>query len=361
MGAESIHSPHSSETEGDPYEEFEVPPTELEEDMFGMAVCSLIRDTHDIFVHHGNASSRQWRLLTTLLLLLFCIGTQVFLLTKIKEFVSAKAVHDIRKAYDKFESIMYSKTSQTVNGGHRGIDGFYDSKKFAQLSADEQSSACRIPLSQPDFCFVVLLIWTLTCCGELRQCRFLFLSLVYNTKTCDSMSKAMKVIEDPLEPRSEDFLVESLTIYMKGMIIVLVVLPRLAITLALIWLGCRWLLATNNFSDLILNAVALEFILCLKDALYATLMTRKNKLDLSTTKVLPSNPKQPAGLSVFVGAVLWMLLASLWVIIYMGIPHMQGLQTILPEYRWDVQNVCSSWISWRYCVASVCPKAPTRA
>jgi len=44
----------------------------------------------------------------------------------------------------------------------------------------------------------------------------------------------------------------------------LVLLPRLLMSGVLLWLGCRWLLATPNFADLVLNAVALEFILTLK-------------------------------------------------------------------------------------------------
>ena len=46
---------------------------------------------------------------------------------------------------------------------------------------------------------------------------------------------------------------------MKAIITFLVLLPRFGIACYLLWLGCRWLTATNNFADLILNAVALEF------------------------------------------------------------------------------------------------------
>merc|ERR1712087_245535 len=146
-----------------------------------------------------------------------------------------------------------------------------------------------------------------------------------------------------------------------GKVIISIILAfRAYIALYLVWLGCRWLLATNSFSDLILNAVALEFILCLKDTLYATLMSRKNKHDVSTTKVLPGSPTRPAGVCVFVGTLLWMLVAVCWVLIYMGIPNAtQGLQTVLPDYRWDLREVCSSWVDWRYCVSAVCPESPT--
>ena len=42
---------------------------------------------------------------------------------KIKEFVSARAVHDIREAYDTYELAIYGEkhTTLTKHGNHRGI------------------------------------------------------------------------------------------------------------------------------------------------------------------------------------------------------------------------------------------------
>mmetsp|Transcript_80071 Transcript_80071/g.162039 ORF Transcript_80071/g.162039 Transcript_80071/m.162039 type:complete len:367 (-) Transcript_80071:95-1195(-) len=333
-------------------EEITEPCTELDEDMFGMVLCSMIRDSHDIFAVKGHVGGKAGRLATTVLLLVFCIATQIFLLTKVKLFVSAKAVHDIRQTYDAFEMNMYHKLTVTENGFHRGVDGTFDPSLFSSMTSEEQAGACRIPLSQPDFFFVVLLIWTLTCCRELKECIFLFRSLILQTRTCASMSSSLKCCEDGAT-EADDFYVDSLTSYMKFAIASGVILPRALITGVLTWLGCRWLLATDCFEDLILNAVALEFILHLKDTLYHTLMTRKNKLDLTTTKVLPATRRKPAGMHIFVGALVWMLVAAVWVCLYMGVPHkMQGMQTVLPDYKWDIADVCTPWVKLRYCVTN---------
>mmetsp|Transcript_45226 Transcript_45226/g.96615 ORF Transcript_45226/g.96615 Transcript_45226/m.96615 type:complete len:374 (-) Transcript_45226:36-1157(-) len=340
-------------------EEIDIPVTEFEEDMFGMVICSLVRDSRDMMAGNGHVPAKACRLLTTMMLLFFCIGIQTFLLLKVKQFVSAKAVHDIRAAYDKFEITMYMDTTLNANGKHRGVAGTFNASRFDELSADDQSAACRIPLSQPDFFFVILVIWTLTCCYELRQCIFLFRTLIFNTKTIPSMKDALKDFEDEAT-EGDDYLLDGLTVYMKVVIVTLVILPRALITMVLTWLGCRWLLATNNFADLILNAVALEFILTMKEMLYHTLMTRKNKGDVGTTKLRPAIQKENAGVFVFVGAALWIVVAAAWVALYMGIPHkMEGLQLVLPDYRWDVHEVCTAWVEWRYCVAEVCPASPS--
>jgi len=88
-----------------------------------------------------------------------------------------------------------------------------------------------------------------------------------------------------------------------------VLVPRTIITCLLLWLGCRWLLATNNFADLVLNAVALEFIL--------------------STKTMSPVKHEKASIWAFTGSMMWMFVAFAWVLVYTGIPHRtEGLQTV---------------------------------
>merc|ERR1719284_1191152 len=125
--------------------------------------------------------------------------------------------------------------------------------------------------------------------------------------------------------------VNGLTWAVKGTILVLVLLPRFVITCALLWLGCRWLAATNDFSDLVLNAVAFEFLLMLKELLYHTLVPARNKRDLKNTFIRPPSRLEPAGYWAFLNTFSLALVAAAWVLYYV-----YGFQTVLPEYRWDV-------------------------
>jgi len=337
-------------------EEFaSIPPIELEQDMFGASICMLMRDAHFISVGKGSLMVRYSRLFTTTLLLMVCICTQAFLLYKFKQFVTAKAVHDIRGAYDKFELTMYDNYTVTVNGNHRGV-GPFRSENFGKLSEDEQSSACRIPLSQPDFFFVILSIWSLTCAQQFKKVKEDWNSLIMNTKRCAQMKDSQTDMDGE---EGNMVLISSLTLSVKAAIIILVLVPRTLITGALLWLGCRWLLATNNFADLVLNAVALEFVLLLKDSLYLSLMSPRNKMDMANTQIKSPEDNEKASVWAFTGTVGWMFLSFAWVVAFMGIPHVvDGWQTVLPDYKWDVQHVCESWIKWRYCVQPPCPASP---
>merc|ERR1719474_140670 len=125
---------------------------------------------------------------------------------------------------------------------------------------------------------------------------------------------------------------------MKATLTVLVIIPRFAITMYLLWVGCRWLLATNNFADLILNAVALEFVLCLKDVMYLAIVSRRNML------IKPANATEPESMAVLIGTVAWAFIAAAWVLGFMGWPGRNGFQHVLVDFQWDVHEVCSAWI-----------------
>jgi hypothetical protein len=350
---DDIHRTNSEERQ------IRMPNDELEEDMFGMTTCALVLDFHNIAMSKSPRLERYLRLSTTLMLLALCVGVQIFLLYEIKRFVSAKAVRDIRLAYDAFEEHMYSELTLTQFGNHRGVDGTFDASQFASLDEDTQAAACRIPLSQPAFFFTVLFIWTITCFYELKQCISMFQSLIIAAGHTDTMRDALeKVAETDGNDGLQDYIIAYLTPAVKAAITLLVIIPRIGITLYLLWLGCRWLLATNSFENLILNAVALAFVLDLKEVLYFTLVPARNKLDLENTKIKPEQEFVTSGITDFTATIAWGIVAAMWVILYMGIPSapwpLNGLQEVLPDYKWDIHAVCNLWYKWRYCVEPPC-------
>jgi len=180
-----------------------------------------------------------------------------------------------------------------------------------------------------------------------------FQSLILHTETVESMTKSLKSTDDKT---NKTFVIAKLTRKVKMILVFLVFLPRIGITTYLLWLGCRWLLATNSFSNLIQNAVCLEFIICLKDTVYFVLVPHRNKVDLQNTKIPPRRRREKGSIMAFTRTLAWGLLAALWVWLYMGIPHVcDGLQAVLPGYKWDLHNTCEPWVSWRYCVDPPCP------
>ncbi|CAK0827702.1 unnamed protein product [Prorocentrum cordatum] len=72
-----------------------------------------------------------------------------------------------------------------------------------------------------------------------------------------------------------------------------VCLPKLLVAGLLWWFGAKWLANTVNFSELILNGVALAFVLEFDEVLYSVLMPRRTKTLICNFKPLPMPPRKP--------------------------------------------------------------------
>lgn len=310
----------------------------LPSDTYTLAIFSLIYDSHT----SAAGSLHICRIAQSAFLVCILIGIQLFVLAGIKIWACSKAVNDIRRVYDAFEVHMYGPerkhTTLDMHGDHRGRPAFFNSSNFDSLPASLKDEVCSIPFSQPPFFIVTLCIWTLTCFSEVKTCVELFYSLILRTPRLKSM-------RDALSPENENRrqVVQGLTTMVKTVICVCILIPRAGITFLLLWLGCRWLAATNNFMDLILNAVALEFILLMKDMVYGTLVPEWNKHDVERIEIAPPTRLEQPGHWALLGTVQWGALALVWVLIYVF-----SLQSVLPDYRWDVREVCNNWVRAQY-------------
>merc|ERR1740138_1344055 len=125
----------------------------------------MVRDLHHLTKESGSKhkSVRLARMLSACGLVLANIMIQLVILIYITKFAAARAVHNIRGAYDVFETTLYDNhISKTSNGWARGSDDlFFNPDLFAKLADDAKENACRIPLSQPGYSGLILFIWTL--------------------------------------------------------------------------------------------------------------------------------------------------------------------------------------------------------
>merc|ERR1711957_817943 len=64
----------------------------------------------------------------------------------------------------------------------------------------------------------------------------------------------------------------ALTRQTRSMLFSLVCLPKLAISIALLFLGYAWLSATTSFEDLLMNTVSMEFVLHIDELFFTTFL-----------------------------------------------------------------------------------------
>lgn len=330
-------------------------PGPLDEDTFSMAVVAVVRDCYFLVrFPHVSVCSRLTRMATVLLVIFMTLGFQVFLLTEIKRFVTAKAVHDIRVAYETFENFTYLCPEHPENcyklpncpaNCFRGLHSKRPNatvmfQRLAKMTEIQQANACRIPLSQPHFFCTVLFLWSISVLIEVRKTWNTTLRIM-TLPSVPSMESAIVYDNEEVAGMRSSTIV-GLTSYVKLFFLV-VQLIRVSIALYLLWIGCRWLLGTNSFSDLILNAVALEFVVCIKEMFYNALMPNRNKLDLENTMVPRYPAKIPPSFVTFIQTLLFIVMCLAW-----SVSYMLYFQQVLPNYNWDVHETCANYIKQRY-------------
>jgi len=264
-------------------------------------------------------------------------GLQGFFIFEAKRLVTPHNVVRARQIYGLFERTMYednagvSHTWNTSNGYPRGYDGYFNASNFNRLSDEDKELVCRVPLSQPFFLFGVLFIWSLTVLHHMRTTLNLFVRIIA-MDTLPTMDGALR-----RTPQGDEVL--GLTAWLKIAIVVFVQCPRVCMNSILLWLGARWLTATLGFGDLLLNALALEFILNLSYLLYNTMVPYNGKLLVQTTLIPHVHKHERENCCNMFG-----MFACGGIAMCLCITYMAFLQAVLPSYRWDVHIACEKFL-----------------
>jgi hypothetical protein len=310
----------------------------------GMFVATLIRDWHTLStggVSAWMALLKVGRVNVKFWAYMFVMFLQVFLLVEMKLLVTPMSVSSIRSTYDAFETVMYTDatgvahTYKTINGFNRGKSGHFIAENFNLLDESVKEEACRIPLSQPMYLFVILLLWTLTCFDNIRSTSSTIMRVVWISTPCvDSMEDAVQTVKDQPNVRN----VVGLTCSFK-ILITIALLGPLIVTFCFLWLGSRWLTATIGFDCLLLNAVALEFILLLPDLIYTAVVPMRSRYEVENTYIKPVTPSEFRSVFSYFGTFGFGLLAIAYTLVYMYL-----FQQVLPDYNWDVHEVCDAFL-----------------
>lgn len=312
------------------------PSEPLEESVYGYVIASLINDSADLSLH---GKRKMVRIATAFGLFFIMFATQCFLLESTKKLVSPIQVANARKVYGQFEKIMYtdlagvSHTFNTSHGYPRGIGiQFFNASNFDKLRAEEQQEVCNIPLSQPWFLLVILVIWALAVLNNVRNAanfvvRFLTLPTIREN-------------QDGLVATDDGVEIVGMPLWLKTSLTVVILIPRMIMCCFLLWLGARWLTATLGYSDVLLNSLALLLILDLAEVVYAAIVPFHGKRLVQRTLVPHVHKEEPGTMCAMFGMMLLGIFALAFSAVYMF-----KLQQVLPEYKWDVHEVCAALLT----------------
>lgn len=127
---------------------------------------------------------------------------------------------------------------------------------------------CEIPVSDPKFLYVILFLWTLVMITDLRSSCELIRDI--HGLPDREQGKHMIVVNDDQEQK-----ITSTTAFCRLHIWVMVIIPKVVIGIYVLHYGMRWLVHTSGFADLILNSLALAFIVEIDELIFRTMLSQE--------------------------------------------------------------------------------------
>mmetsp|Transcript_51133 Transcript_51133/g.108645 ORF Transcript_51133/g.108645 Transcript_51133/m.108645 type:complete len:401 (-) Transcript_51133:228-1430(-) len=271
------------------------------------------------------------------------ICMQIYVLWCTKKYVTDPSVVAVQKLYRDFEEEAY-RNDVIIEGWEESFAGAGD--------------LCQMPLAHPPFFFAILSIWTGTC----------FILIVHTWRNLQVMVKlpnpaqgqwytSWSFAEAPTAKESmfdfREVIVTHVASIAKMFIGIAVYLPKIIVICVVWWLGARWLTSSLKLQDLVLNAVALVFIMDLDTLIYHCCVPVDVQAMVDMYRLARKRPKNEhhteedtlrlldkKTMRRIARMVLAMTFVMAWTLVYMVF-----LQRVLPGYKWDLLDICESY--WR--------------
>jgi len=331
-------------------------PMDLDEDVYGAAIFTLTYDSFELLTgkdHDGLSFALNiYRMAVVLVLLGANYLLQFALLFWILIFVAIPAQHDVQRIYQEFHVVAFSK-------------GHFDQDRWDDWGAVKHDELCSIAFVSFDFMYAVLCVWWVHMVMELRKTE----RTMRKFRTLRSCKNAENMVI-----RGNDVnMVVKLTPLVRGLLWFALLIPKFLIAGTLTVVGTVWLTATDSYSELILNSLALTFVVKIDEILFAGLLPESIKTDIAQTKLLIPNVRQSLNdkfldaaqdekkvIAGYKRSTLYLLIVVSAVMLFMtygqDIPYMgvfPGHHRVLSgRYVDDIKEACPTW--FRRSSAQVC-------
>jgi hypothetical protein len=313
--------------------------TELTQDTWGMSILVIVKDLADLCAGQGTLVQAV-RCSLGFICSLGNLVLQLTLLVYVKKAVVTPSILDLQRHYKEFHGTVFS------------AEGKFLQDRWDAWEAKE--SVCDAAISRPIFLSVVIFLWTASIMGEIRTTVRL-VRLIRGMKALPPGGNVADMVEESNEDGQEVADIVCLSGFTRFCLYLLVVIPKFGIALFLLVSGSQWLASTVSFSDLIMNALALQFVLLIDEYLYNAFFPPSVTTALQTTRFavagVESTDEEAVAakiVSEFNRSLFYFALIILWVVLYVFV-----ICDVLPNYQFDIAVHCVQFITERF--QPICP------
>lgn len=321
---------------------------DLPEDMWGVFIMVLCRDAARLRAGEPEVPYHKLRLFYAAFAQGVNLSLQIGVLWFVKLYVVDPAQTTMQYNYYSYHRDVFEKTGELD-----GTEWRYWTGPIQDL--------CESALGNTMFTFIILLVWMVMMVGEIRSSYALYEHVSHLDPMPKGASLAQMIWkkhatekneetgeEEPTDEVEEEYII-FMDRFTKMAIYCLVIIPKVSVSLALTGMGFVWFVATESFGDLILNVLALEFIILIDDNILLSFFPKSMLDDIGMTKF--SYPKKDERtedeelqhkLMEYAYSTMWLLGSCLCICLYLfGLPGVfSPLQQVLPGYNHDIAERC---------------------
>lgn len=311
----------------------------LQNSIISVFTLNMITDFVWLKLGTNAFASRSFRILSSAMYMGIYFTLQGVLLVGLHSVFCQARVANVRHIYNRYETLMYGNhVVEFKEGMIRGIAGNIVPENYLQMSDNTVLEVCQISIAHPVYIFCVLIVWVWFCLADVRYRVETTIRLMYCTPTVASADKVFAHGANRAESHHAEQIVQGLTLDLKIIILFFSEIPSLLITVCLFFVGSMWLLATNKMEDILLNALALEFMLLLKRALFEVVSDERTRIMVEKTKFAPLIRQDCMTSANVMATTLWGIVGIYFVywFTFFG-------QNVLPHYNWDIRPYCYAY------------------
>lgn len=228
--------------------------TGIDQDVYGATLFSVIYDLSELFT--GADTDRlglnlhMMRMTFVLLILTANFSLQVGMLYWVYTYIVLTTVHQAQYLYQMYHHDCF-------------VDGVFSLELFEKWPY--QTELCGIGFANFGFMYAILFLWWMTMVNELRK--------------NDRMLRTIQSVSHTDDPLQMVFVTDDGAVHFKKLmkpvrwiLYIVLVVPKILITVGLLLVGTVWLTATARYEDIIMNAIALEFVVQVDELLFSAML-----------------------------------------------------------------------------------------
>eukprot|EP00440_Ansanella_granifera_P077039 gb/GFBE01083604.1/.p1 GENE.gb/GFBE01083604.1/~~gb/GFBE01083604.1/.p1 ORF type:complete len:434 (+),score=65.04 gb/GFBE01083604.1/:1-1302(+) len=304
---------------------------DIGEDAWAAAVVAVVRDLTVIGMKRQNnmpIALNITRLACSGFVVVINFLLQIALLVFIHLYLVEPAVRRVQLLYHHFLSQVFDADGNILENGWEDYG--------------RKDEICDLAMLNRYFYYALLLIWVLTGLQEVRMVQRMMAN-IWSMPSCHKNADMLDFLETNSFSWGGKVHIRALTPLVRWTVLLSICLPRGLIAVFLSSLGCRWLSASNKFSNMILNSLALAFVIHIDDLLYHSILPVATRKQISDTKLFYQDGTKPKSVrqveqSQWLGyyrSAFYMFLAVVLLVLYGEV-----FQTVLPANMGFLQRMC---------------------